>query len=80
MLYAENQKDPVVITTPYNVDLKCDRGHAQHERRERMVSEVRAIALDITIREGPLKLREGDLKRMYEIVRIALVDLCPERR
>ena len=78
-LYAENQKDPVVITTPYRIDLECDRDQAQNERRERMMSEVRAIALEVAAREGPLELREGDLERMYEIVRIALVDLYPER-
>lgn len=80
MLYSETKKDPIVIETPYRVDLECNRDQAQHERRERMVLEVRAIALDVAAREGPLKLREGDLERMYEIVRIAFVDLYPERR
>lgn len=50
-LYAENQKDPIVITTPYRIDLECDRDNAQHEHRERMISEVRAIALDVAARE-----------------------------
>lgn len=80
MLYAKDLKDPISITTPYKVDLECDSDQAKHERRERMVSEVRAVASEVAAREGPLKLREGDLERMYEIVRIAFEDLCPERR
>ena len=59
MLYPDDHKDPVVIETPYRVDLECDRDQAKHERRERMVSEVRVIALDVAAREGPLKLRGG---------------------
>lgn len=44
-----------------------------------MSSDLRAIALDVAAREGPLKLREEDLERMYEIVRIAFVQLYPQR-
>jgi hypothetical protein len=80
ILYAKDQKDPIRISTPYKVDLKCDGDPAKHERRELMYSELRAIALDVAAREGPLKLREGDLERMYEIVRIAFEELYPERR
>lgn len=79
-LYAKDQKDPIHISTPYKVDLECNGDEAKHERRERMYSEVRAIALDAAAREGPLKLREGDLERMYEIVRIAFVELYPKDR
>lgn len=80
MLYVKDQKDPIHISAPYKVDLECNGDKAKHERRERMFSEVRAIALEIAAREGPLKLREGDLEKMYEIVRIALVELYPESR
>ena len=80
MLYAKDQKDPIHISTPYKVDLKCSGDKAKHERRERMYSELRAIALDVAAREGPLKLRGGDLERMYETVRIAFEELYPERR
>ena len=66
--------------TPYKVDLECNGDKDKHERRERMYSELRAIALDAAAREGPLKLREGDLERMYEIVRIAFVELYPKDR
>jgi hypothetical protein len=80
ILYAKDQKDPIRISTPYKVDLKCSGDKAKHERRERMYSELRAIALDVAAREGPLKLRGGDLERMYETVRIAFEELYPERR
>jgi hypothetical protein len=80
MLYAKDQKDPIHISTPYNVDLECDRDKAKHECRERVSSEVRAIALDVAAREGPLKLREGDLEKIYEIVRVAFVELYPQDR
>lgn len=80
MLYAKDQRDPIRISTPYKIDLECNGDQAKHERRERTLSEVRAVALEVAAREGPLKLREGDLERMYEIVRIAFEELYPERR
>jgi hypothetical protein len=80
MLYANDQKDPIHVSTPYKVDLECNGNKAKHERRERMFSEARAIALNVAGREGPLKLREGDLGKMYEIVQIAFVELYPQGR
>ena len=78
-LDARKQKDPISIETPYVVHLECNRDQAKHDRREKMSSDLRAIALDVAAREGPLKLREEDLERMYEIVRIAFVQLYPQR-
>jgi len=78
-LDAHDQNDPVSIETPYVVHLECNSDQAQYARREQMLSDLRALALDVAAREGPLKLRKEDLERMYEIVRIAFVQLYPQR-
>jgi hypothetical protein len=38
-------------------------------RDERLLSEVRALAMSILAREGPLKLRVSDIEEMCEMVR-----------
>ena len=78
-LDARDQKDPITIRTPYIVDLGSSSNSTQRERKEQMLSDLRTIALGVAAREGPLKLREGDLERLYETVRIAFVALYPDR-
>ena len=45
------------------------------ERKDRLLFELRTIAMGIAAREGPLKLRKGDLEEMYETIRRVLGDL-----
>jgi hypothetical protein len=75
-----DQKDPITIGTPYRVNLKTDSRSdpALRERKECTLSDLRTIAKEIAAREGPLKLRESDLERLYETVRIAFVAFYPQ--
>jgi hypothetical protein len=79
-LVASSRDDPIDIDTPYIVELERNRNRAQTERKERMLLDLRVIALDVAARDGPLKLREKDIERMYEIVQTAFVELYPDRR
>jgi hypothetical protein len=78
-LDTNDQKDPIQITPPYIVDLATGNHStpALRECKECMLSDLRSIAKEIAEREGPLKLRETDLARLYETVRIAFVAYYP---
>ena len=69
-----------LIWTPHEIDLECDRDRAKYERRDRMLSDLRNVVLEVAARAGPLKLRGEDIERMYEIVQVAFVVLYPERQ
>ena len=68
-----NNKDNPVISAEFY----CHQWAIQHNqscqvtqaRDERLLSEVRALAMSILAREGPLKLRVSDIEEMCEMVR-----------
>jgi hypothetical protein len=73
-LSLKNREDPISVS--WGVLL-----HNQHldptvqERKDRLLSELRTMAMGIAAREGPLKLRKSDLQEVYETIRRVLGDL-----
>ena len=64
-----NNKDNPVVSAHIYCHARIQSRKATRSRDERLLSEVRALAMSIVAREGPLKLRTSDIEEMCEMVR-----------
>jgi hypothetical protein len=71
-LSLDNREDPVSVDGDIFLP---NRGHIGLAHRDRLLSELRTLAMGIVAREGPLKLRKNDIVELYRTLRRSVREL-----
>jgi hypothetical protein len=74
-LDLNNKKKPLQVEMCPGYSREEQLHQTLQHSKERMLSDLHTIAIDIAARDGPLKLREADLKRLYDTARSTLRQL-----
>jgi hypothetical protein len=72
-LSVSNMKEPISVDPDIFLP---NQGHIGPADQDRLLSELRTIAMGIVARDGSLKLRKSDVVKLYGTLRRVLRDMA----